>query len=335
MRRGELIPWLGRREFLTVAGATAIWVTAGHAQRAGDTRRVGVLLAAEASDPQYQKRLKAFSQALVRLGWIEGQNLRIETRWGEGQAELTRKYAAELATSAPDVILASGNATITPLLQATRKVPIIFAVAADPVGSGYVESLARPGGNATGFMQFEYSLSSKWVELLMQIAPQVKRIGVLRDMAGGVAQFATIQSVASSLSIEASPIDMREAAEIERAVSTFASAGNGGLIVTASAFANVHRELIIGLALKNKLPAVYFAHYFAADGGLISYGTDLVDQFRQAASYVDRVLRGEAPADLPVQAPTMFELVVNLKTAKALGLTIPQSILARADEVIE
>ncbi|MBL6617301.1 MAG: ABC transporter substrate-binding protein [Reyranella sp.] len=324
-----------RRELLISVGAAAVWPTVGRAQRGIGARRVGVLLAAEASDPQYRKRLKAFGQTLAQRGWVEGQNLQIEVRWGEGQAELTRKHAVELATATPDVILASGNATITPLLQVTRKIPVVFAVAADPVGSGYVQSLAKPGGNATGFMQFEYALSGKWLELLVQIAPRVKRVAVLRDNAGGVAQFAVIQSLASSLGIEVSPIDMQDAAEIERTVSAFAGTGNGGLIVTASAFANVHRELIIALAKKNNLPTVYFAHYFATDGGLISYGTDLVDQFRQAATYVDRILRGEAPADLPVQAPTNFELAINLKTAAALGLTIPATILSLADEVIE
>lgn len=324
-----------RREFLIAVSAAATWPGASRGQRAGGSRRVAVLLAAESSDLQYQKRMKAFSQTLAQVGWIEGQNLHIEIRWGEGRSELTRQHAVELASAAPDVILASGNATITPLLQATRKVPIVFAVAADPVGSGYVESLARPGGNATGFMQFEFTLSGKWVELLAQVAPNVKRVAALRDLSGGLAQFVTIQSQASTLGIEASPIDMRDATEIERALSAFASIGNGGLIVTASAFANVHRELIIALAMKNKLPAVYFAHYFVTEGGLISYGTDLVDQFRQAAVYVGRILRGEAPADLPVQSPTTFELAINLKTAKALGLTIPLSVLARADEVIE
>jgi len=322
-----------RREFMLATGAAAV-LLAGHA-RADATRRVGILLAAAASDPQYQSRLRAFSQTLAQLGWIEGRNLRVDTRWGEGQVELTRQHAAELAAIAPDVVLASGNATITPLLQATRKIPVVFAVAADPVGSGYVESLSKPGRNATGFMQFEYGLSGKWLELLIQIAPQAKRVAVLRDMAGGVAQFAVIQSIASSLGIDVKAVDMRDADEIERGISSFAATGNGGLIVTASAFANVFREQIIALAMRNKLPAIYFAHYFVAEGGLISYGTDLVDQFRQAAAYVDRILRGERPASLPVQAPTKFELAINLKTAKALGLVIPPLLLARADEVIE
>jgi putative ABC transport system substrate-binding protein len=254
---------------------------------------------------------------------------------GGGHAELTRRYAAELAALAPDIILASGNATVTPLLQATRTVPVVFAVVADPVGSGYAETLSRPGGNATGFMHFEYGLTGKWLELLHQIAPQVRRVAVFRDLIGGVAQFAVIQSIAPSVGIEVSPFDMRDAGEIERAVTAFAHSGNAGLIVTASAFANVHRELLITLAARHKLPAIYFARYFVDDGGLMSYGTDLVDQFRQAATYVDRILRGERPADMPVQAPTKYDLVINLKTAKARGLSVPPTLLALADEVIE
>jgi putative ABC transport system substrate-binding protein len=240
-----------------------------------------------------------------------------------------------LAALAPDIILASGNATVTPLLQVTRTVPVVFAVVADPVGSGYAETLSRPSGNATGFMQFEYGLSGKWLELLNQIAPQAKRVAVFRDLIGGIAQFAVIQSIAPSVGIEVSPFDMRDASEIERNVMAFARSGNGGLIVTASAFANVHRELIITLAARYKLPAVYFTRYFVDEGGLMSYGTNLVEQFRQAATYVDRILRDEKPADLPVQAPTKYDLVINLKTATALGLNVPPTLLARADEVIE
>ena len=294
-----------------------------------------MLLAATSDDLQYQNRLKAFGQKLAQLGWTEGHNLTIDVRWGGGQAELTRQYAAELAALSPDIILASGNATVTPLLQATRTVPVVFAVVADPVGSGYAETLSRPGGNATGFMQFEYGLTGKWLELLHQIAPQVGRVAVFRDLIGGVAQFAVIQSIAPSVGMEAIPFDMRDAAEIERAITAFAQSGNGGMIVTASAFANVHRELLIALAARHKLPAIYFARYFVDDGGLMSYGTDLVDQFRQAATYADRILRGEKPADMPVQAPTKYDLVINLKTAKALGLTVPATVLTRADEVIE
>jgi ABC-type uncharacterized transport system substrate-binding protein len=305
------------------------------AQPANGVRRIGVLLAATADDPQYQSRLSAFGQTLAQLGWMEGRNLRIDLRWGGGQAELTRQYAAELVALGPDVILASGNATVTPLLQTTRTVPVVFAVVADPVGSGYTETLSKPGGNATGFMQFEYGLSAKWLELLHQIAPQVKRVAVLRDLIGGIAQFAVIQSIASSVGVEVNPVDMRDAGEIERAIRALAGSENGGLIVTASAFANVHRELIIKLAAQQKLPAIYFARYFVDDGGLMSYGTNLVDQFRQAATYVDRVLRGEKPADLPVQAPTKYDLVINLKTAKVLGLAVPPALLTRADEVVE
>jgi len=324
-----------RRKFLALAGFAAGWSTAARGQPANNMRRIGVLLAATADDPQYQSRLKAFGQRLAQLGWTEGHNLRVETRWSGGHAENTRQRAEELVALAPDVILCSGNAAVTPLLQVTRTVPVVFAVVADPVGSGYTETLSRPGGNATGFMQFEYGLSGKWLELLNQIAPQVKRVAVFRDLIGGIAQFAVIQSIAPSVGIEVNPFDMRDASEIERNVMAFARSGNSGLIITASAFANVHRELIITLAARYKLPAIYFARYFVTDGGLMSYGTDLVEQFRQAASYVDRILRGEKPADLPVQAPTKYELVINLKTAKALGLAVPPTLLARADEVIE
>jgi putative tryptophan/tyrosine transport system substrate-binding protein len=325
-----------RREFITLISSTAAtWPFAVRAQQVERVRRIGVLLAATSDDLQYQNRLKAFGQRLAQLGWTEGHNLRIDVRWGGGHAELTRQYAAELAALAPDIILASGNATVTPLLQATRTIPVVFAVVADPVGSGYAQTLSRPGGNATGFMQFEYGLTGKWLELLHQIAPEVRRVVVFRDLIGGVAQFAVIQSIAPSVGIEVSPFDMRDAGEIERAVTAFANSGNGGLIVTASAFANVHRELLISLAARHKLPAIYFARYFVDDGGLMSYGTDLVEQFRQAATYADRILRGEKPADMPVQAPTKYDLVINLRTAKALSLTVPATMLARADAVIE
>jgi putative ABC transport system substrate-binding protein len=325
-----------RREFFTfVSGLAAGWPTATWGQSANSVRRIGVLLAATSDDLQYQSRLGAFGQRLAQLGWTEGHNLRIDVRWGGGHAELTRQHAAELIALVPDIILASGNATVTPLLQVTHTVPVVFAVVADPVGSGYAETLSRPGRNATGFMQFEYGLTGKWLELLREIAPQVRRVAVFRDLIGGVAQFAVIQSVAPSLGTEVIPFDMRDAGEIERAVVAFAHSGNGGLIVTASAFANVHRELLITLAAQHKLPAIYFARYFVEDGGLVSYGTDLVEQFRQAATYCDRILRGEKPADMPVQAPTKYDLVINSKTAKALGLILPPPLLARADEVIE
>ena len=271
------------------------------------------------------------------MGWTDGRNVRIDIRWGAGDADRIRKYAAELVALAPDVILATGSAAVGPLLQATRTVPIVFVHVADPVGAGFVESLARPGGNATGFTTFEYGMSGKWLELLKEIAPGVTRAAVLRDpaIAAGIGQFGAIQSVAPSLGVEVSPVDVRDAGEIERAVAAFARAPNGGLIVTASALAIVHRDLIITLAARHKLPAVYFARYFVTGGGLISYGPDLVDQYRRAAGYVDRILKGEKPADLPVQAPTKYELVINLKTAKALGLDVPPTLLARADEVIE
>ena len=262
--------------------------------------------------------------------------MRIDARWGAGDADL-RRYAAELIALAPDVILASGNSTVGPLLQATRTVPIVFALVADPVGSGFVDSLARPGGNATGFMNFEYSLGGKWLELLKEITPGVTRAAVLRDpvLPSGTGQFAAIQAVAPSLGVEATPVNMRDASEIERAITAFARSPNGGLILTGSALAVVHRDLIITLAAHHKLPAVYYRRLYVTDGGLISYGPDIVDQFRLAAGYVDRILKGEKPADLPVQAPTKYELVINLKTAKALGLALPATVLARADAVIE
>ena len=290
-----------------------------------------------ANDPDAQALVAAFLQVFQQLGWTDGRNVQMEYRWGLGDAANLRKYAAELAALAPDVILASGTSALGPLLQATRTVPIVFVNVADPVGAGFVDSLARPGGNATGFMQFEYSLSGKWLELLKQIAPGVTRAAVLRDPAltSGIGQFAIIQSVAPSVGVEVSPVNVRDAGEIERAVAAFARSSNGGLIVTSSALAVRHRELIISLAARHKLPAVYYRRYFVTGGGLISYGYDLVDQFRRAAGYVDRILKGEKPADLPVQAPTKYELVINLKTAKALGLDVPATLLARADEVIE
>ena len=300
-------------------------------------RLIGILLPAAADDTVFQTRLAAFYQGLALLGWTIGRNVRIDTRWATANAAEIRRHAAELVALAPDVILATGDSTVPPLLQATRTVPIVFPLATDPVGAGYVGSLARPGGNATGFMISEYSMSGKWLELLKEIAPSVTRVAVLRDAAqgSGTSQFAVIQAMAPSLRVEVNPVDMRDAPEIERAVMAFADSGNGGLIVTASAFANVHRELLIALAARHKLPAIYFARYFVEDGGLISYGTDLTDQFRQAATYADRILRGEKPADMPVQAPTKYDLVINLKTAKALGLTVPPQLLARAEEVIE
>ena len=275
-----------------------------------------------ADDPEGQARIAAFLQGLQELGWTDGRNVRIDTRWGAGDADRNRRYAAELVALAPDVILASGGTVVGPLLQATRTVPIVFTQTPDPVGAGFVESLARPGGNATGFTLFEYGISGKWLELLKEIAPRVTRAAVLRDPAipQGIGQLGAIQSVAPSFGVELSPVDVRDAGEIERAVTAFARGSNGGLIVTASGLAIVHRELIITLAARHKLPAVYSSRFFVTGGGLISYGPDSIDPHRRAAGYVDRILKGEKPADLPVQAPTKYELVINLKTAKALGL---------------
>jgi putative ABC transport system substrate-binding protein len=328
-----------RREFITLLGsAAAAWPIAARAQQPERMRRIGVLTGGTAADsPDGQANIAAFLQGLQQLGWTDGRNMRIEHRWGAGNADNIRKYAAELAALASDVILAGGTSALTSLLQATRTVPIVFVSVADPVGAGFVDSMSRPGGNATGFMQFEYSLSGKWLELLKQVAPGVTRAAVLRDPAitAGIGQFAIIQSVAPSIGVEVSPVNVRDAGEIERAVTAFARFANGGLIVTASALSVAHRELIIALAARHKLPAVYYRRYFVASGGLMSYGYDLVDHYRRAAGYVDRILRGEKPADLPVQAPTKYELVINLKTAKALGLDVPATVLARADEVIE
>jgi len=328
---------LKRREFITLFGGAAVWPLAARAQQGERMRRIGVFMTTATDDPEGQAQITAFLQGLQQLGWSNGRNVRIDTRWPAGDAERIRRYAAELIQLAPDVILATGAVTVAPLLQASRTVPIVFAIVPDPVGAGFVESLARPGGNATGFMQFEYSLSGKWLELLKQIAPAVTRAAVLRDpaVAGGIGQFAVIQSVAPGIGVEVSPINVRDGTEIERAVTAFARSANGGLIVTSSALAVVHRDLIVALAARHKLPAVYYRRLYVPGGGLISYGPDFVDQFRRAAGYVDRILKGEKPADLPVQAPTKYELVINLKTAKALGLDIPPTLLARADEVIE
>ncbi|HET8544791.1 MAG TPA: ABC transporter substrate-binding protein [Pseudolabrys sp.] len=326
-----------RREFITLLGGAAAWPVAARTQPADRVRRIGVLIGLAADDPQGRAIIAAFLQGLHQLGWSEGRNARIDIRWGAGDAENMRKYAAELVTLTPDVMLATGGTTVGPLLQASRTVPIVFANVPDPVGSGFVDSLAQPGGNATGFVQFEYSLSGKWLELLKQIAPGVTRAAVLWDPAitAGIGQFAVIQAVAPSLGMEVRAVKVRDAPEIERGVAAFARSANGGLIVTASALAIVHRDLIVALAARHKLPAVYNNRIFATDGGLISYGPDFIDQYRRAATYVDRILKGELPADLPVQAPTKYELVVNQKTAKVLGLTVPPSVLSRADEVIE
>jgi putative ABC transport system substrate-binding protein len=307
------------------------------AQQPERIRRIGVLTGAGHDDLDFRARLAAFRDGLQQLGWTDGHNVQFDYRWGRGNAEDTRKYAAELVALAPDVILATGGVAVAPLLQTTRTVPIVFAIVPDPVGSGFVDSLSRPGGNATGFMQFEYSLSGKWPELLKQIAPNVTRAAVLWDpaIAAGIGQFAVIQSVAPSLGLEVSPINMRDAAEIERDVTAFGRAANGGLIMTASALSAVHRDRIVALAARHKLPAIYHTRFFVAGGGLASYGADFVEQYRRAAGYVDRILKGEKPAEMPVLAPNKYELAVNLKTAKSLGINIPESILARADEVIE
>jgi ABC-type uncharacterized transport system substrate-binding protein len=326
-----------RRDFIKgfSAAATMSPLAAG-AQQPERVRRIGVLLPLAAGD-EAQARFTTFQQALQGLGWTDGSNVHIDTRLSAGNAADTRKYAAELAALAPDVILAVGNAGIGPLLQATRTVPIVFVLVSDPLGSGFIHSLSRPGGNATGFMTFEYSLCGKWVELLKEIAPGVTRAAVLRDpaIAAGIGQFAIIQSVAPSVGVDVIPVNLGDAVEIEREVAAFAQSANGGLILTASALSAVHRDLIVTLAAQHKLPAVYQECNYVAAGGLISYGPNFLDQFRRAAGYVDRILKGAKPGDLPVQAPTKYELVINLKTAKALGLAVPSSVRARADEVIE
>jgi ABC-type uncharacterized transport system substrate-binding protein len=327
-----------RREFITLLGGAALaWPLAEHAQQRERMRRIGVLLPATADDPQRQVWFGAFLQGLAQSDWIIDRNVQIDTRWATANVDAVRRHAAELAALAPDVILASGASTVGPLLQATRTVPIVFAAVADPVGAGFVNSLARPGGNATGFMAFEYSISGKWLELLKQIAPSVTRVAVLRDssITSGIGQFGVIQAMAPLLMVEVSHVNVHDATEIERSLMSFARFSNGGAIITAGGLPYIHLNLIVKLAAQHSLPAVYFERAFVAAGGLISYGPDLVDQFRRAAGYVDRILKGEKPADLPVQAPTKYELVINLKTAKALGLEIPSSVLARADEVIE
>jgi putative ABC transport system substrate-binding protein len=331
-----------RREFITLVGGAAAmsslsWPLAARAQQSERVRRIGVLTNLVADDPESQARVGAFLQGLQEFGWAVGRNVRIDYRWGGGDADRTRRYAAEMVALAPDVILTSGSTALAPLLQATRSVPIVFAQVPDPVGAGFVTSLARPGGNATGFLTFEYGLSGKWLELLTQIAPGVTRAAVIRDPAqsAGIGQWGAIQAVAPSVRMLVSPVNVSDAGEIERDVAAFARGSNGGLIVTSSPSAGLHRDLIVTLAARHRLPAVYYQRVFVAAGGLISYGPDFIDQYRRAAGYVDRILKGEKPADLPVQAPTKYELVINLKTAKALGLDVPPQLLARADEVIE
>jgi putative tryptophan/tyrosine transport system substrate-binding protein len=325
-----------RREFITVlGGGVAAWPLAARAQQPERMRRIGVLM--NNDNAEQRANYAAFLQALQQLGWVDGHNVRIDTRWAGGQASEIRKYAVEMVALTPDVIVVGGTATMVPLMQATRTLPIVFANVADPVGAGYVDTMARPGGNATGFVQFEYSLSGKWLELLKQISPSVTRVAVLRDpnIPSGIGQFAVIESTAPSLGVEVSAINVHDAGEIERAIAAFARAPNGGLILTASALAVAHGELIIALAAQYKLPAIYYRRYFVEKGGLVSYGYDVLQQFQGIAGYVDRILKGEKPAVLPVQAPNKYELVVNLKTAKTLNLNIPQMLLATADEVIE
>jgi putative ABC transport system substrate-binding protein len=329
---------IARRQFIAAVGGAAVgWPISARAQQSERMLRIGMFMPLAADDPETTLRLAAFLQGLQELGWTVGHNVRIDYRWGAIDRDLVRKYAAELVALDPDVIVAAGSNIVGPLLQITRTVPIVFAVVSDPVGAGFVDSLARPGGNATGFSQPEYDTSTKFLELLKEIAPGVTRAAVLRESAApnGIGQFGAIQAMAPSVGVEVTPVNVSDAGEIERAVTAFAQSSNGGLIVTSGGAMVVHRDLIITLAAVHKLPAVYFERFFVAAGGLISYGPDIVDQYRRAASYVDRILKGEKAADLPVQAPTKYELVINLKTAKGLGLTVPPALLSRADEVIE
>jgi putative tryptophan/tyrosine transport system substrate-binding protein len=327
-----------RREFITLLGGVAAsWPLNVWAQQPEQTRRIGVLINRAADDPDGQARVAAFQQGLKQLGWSDGRNVRLDIRWGEDDVDRSRRYAAELIALSPDIMFASGAPSVAALQRATRALPIVFVAIIDPVGAGFVDALARPGGNTTGFMLFEYSLGGKWLELLKQVAPRMTRTAVLRDPAipSGIGLFSGIQGAAQSLGVEVSAVGLRNASEIEQAVTTFARSGNGGLIVTPSGSASVHRNLIVTLAARHKLPAVYPYRYMVADGGLMSYAPDLIDQCRRAAGYVDRILKGEQPAELPVQAPTKYDLVINQKTAKALGLTVPSSLLAGADEMIE
>jgi putative ABC transport system substrate-binding protein len=326
-----------RREFITLVASAAAWPVAALTQQPNRMRRIGVLMSLAEDDRQGQARLAAFVHGLQELGWTDGRNVRIHIRWAAGDLNASRKYAAELVALAPDVILASGGSVVGPMLQATSTVPVVFTQTPDPVGAGFVASLAHPGGNATGFVIWEYGMGAKWLELLKQIAPRVERAAVLRNplTPQGIGQFGAIQSVAPSLGVEISPINMHDVGEVERDVAAFAENSNGALIVTGSGFAIVHRKLIITLAARYKLPAIYPLRTFVRAGGMISYGADAIDPHRHAADYVDRILKGEKAAELPVQAPTKFDLTINLKTAKALGLTVPPTLLARADEVIE
>jgi putative tryptophan/tyrosine transport system substrate-binding protein len=327
-----------RRAFIgLIGGAATGWSLSAFAQQSDRMRRIGVLTNLAESDPEGHARDAAFREVLQQSGWVEGRNLRIEYRWTAGDPERGRKHAQELVALAPDVILTTGSAGLVPLLQVTRTIPIVFTVVPDPVGAGFVDSLARPGGNATGFSQFEFGLSAKWLELLKEIAPGVTRAAVLREpgLTAAIAQFAALQAVAPSLRVELVPLNFRDADQVEQTLAGFVRSPADGLIVTSGPLATVHREAIVAAAARHKLPAVYVSRFMVTGGGLISYGPDFVDQYRLAARYVDRILKGEKPADLPVQAPTRYELAVNLKTAKALGLTVPDTVIARADEVIE
>lgn len=327
-----------RRDFITaIAGSAVAWSVVARAQQPDQKRRIGIIISYSDDDPEARPRLAALVQGLQELGWTDGRNIHIDYRYTAGDAERTRRYAAELVALAPDVILAGNTSTMGALQQATRIVPIVFAGVVDPVGAGFVDSLAHPGGNITGFTQFEYGLGGKWLELLKEIAPRVTRVAVPRDVTAPVAhaEFAAVQTVAPSFGVEISPLGVRDADEIERGIASFARGSNGGLVVASGPATFRYRKLITTLAIRHRLPAVYPFRYFVDLGGLVSYGSDRIDQFRRAAGYIDRILKGDKPADLPVQAPTKYELVVNLKTAKALGLTVPSSVLARADEVIE
>jgi putative ABC transport system substrate-binding protein len=328
---------LRRREFIFALSGAAAMPFAARAQQGQRVRRIGALMNLAAEDPVSIARAKAFAQGLQGLGWIDGRNVQVDYRWAASKADLFQRYAAELVALAPDVILAAGGAALPALLQATRTIPVVFVHVPDPVGNADVASLSRPGGNATGFLNFEYNLAAKWVEVLKEIAPKVTRAGVLRDasVSQGIGQFAVLQSVAPSLGVDVTPINLRDPVEIERDITALARSANAGLILTAAPSGPVHRDLVIALAARHKLPAVYVERLFATAGGLVSYGPDFIDQYRRAASYVDRILKGERPAELPVQAPTKYDLVVNLKTARALGLNVPPALLARADEVIE
>ena len=326
-----------RRRFISLIAGAAAFPTTALVQPAERMPRIGMLLPASSDDSEYKALVEAFRRGLVELGRVDGRNIRIDIRWAGGTADMNRRYAAELVALTPDAIVASGASAAGPLLQTTRAIPVVFTIVPDPVGAGFVESLSRPGGNATGFTSFDYGIGAKWLELLREIAPRVRRVGVIRDATttAGVGQWSAIQTAAPSFSMEASPINLRDAIELERAVSVFARSPNGGLIVTSSGLAINHRDAIIALAAKHKLPALYYSRPFVTAGGLVSYGSDRTEQFHRAAAYVDRILKGEKPADLPVQTPTKYELVINLKAARALGLSVPELLLVRADRVIQ